>query len=155
MWRTIVLTCLLSCSSALHVAAQAVDTALQPNGSRPHRFFDTANIALTIGETGALLADGYTTQRGLKEIPWGREADPIARPFVNRGWPGQIVGGALVIGAELGVRYLLHRTNHHKLERFVPVGLIVYGTVGAVHNARLLATERVPPDWWTPASSLR
>jgi hypothetical protein len=103
----------------------------------PHRFFDAKNIALTVAESIALTADGIYIQRILTQ--WGgEELDPIARPFVNAGWPGQIAGGALVVGAEVVLRYLLHRSNHHTLERLLPTVLIVYGTVGAVHNARLL-----------------
>jgi hypothetical protein len=104
-----------------------------------HRFFDVKNIALTGVETGALLADGIYTQRALRKYPeFFREADPIARPFVLRGWPGQIAGGALFVGADVGLRYLLHRKNHHQLERLLPFVLTVYGTIGAIHGAREL-----------------
>ena len=104
-----------------------------------HRFFDLPNTALIGLESGALLADGIYTQRGLRDYPeLFREADPIARPFVMSGWPGQIAGGALFVSADVGLRYLLHRNNHHKLERLLPLVLTVYGTVGAVHGAREL-----------------
>jgi hypothetical protein len=105
----------------------------------PHRFFDATNIALTAIETGALIADGITTQNARTKYPeFFREADPIARPFVNNGWPGQIIGGALFIGADIGIRYWLHRTNHHRIERFVPLVLTTYGTVCAIHNVNQL-----------------
>ena len=42
------------------------------------------------------------------------------------------------MAADLGLRYLLHRKKHHRLERLVPLILISYGTVGAIHNAREL-----------------
>ena len=105
----------------------------------PHKFFDRTNVALTVLESGALLADGIYTQRGLRRYPeTSREADPLARPFVSRGWPGQIVGGILAVGADAGLRYWLHRKKRHTLERLVPLILITYGTVGAIHNAREL-----------------
>jgi hypothetical protein len=107
--------------------------------AQPHRFFDGLNLALTAVESGALLADGVYTQKVLRDYPGlGRERDPLARPFVEHGWPGQIVGGLLVVGADVGIRYLLHRHNHHRIERWMPMILTSYGLVGAVHNARLL-----------------
>lgn len=105
----------------------------------PHKFLDRTNIALTVLESGALLADGIYTQRGLRRYPeTSREADPLARPFVSRGWPGQVVGGTLAVGADVSLRYWLHRKKRHRLERLVPLILITYGTVGAIHNAREL-----------------
>jgi hypothetical protein len=99
-----------------------------------HRFFDGPNITLTAVESGALLADGITTRYALDKYPGSREADPLARPFVSRGWPGQTAGGALVVSADLGIRYWLHRKGKHRIERFVPLVLIAYGTLGALHN---------------------
>jgi hypothetical protein len=113
-----------------------------------HPFFDTVNIALTSVEIGALVADGITTQHLRQADPshrFSREADPIARPFVEAGWPGQIAGGALFVTAEVGQRYLLHRKHHHRWERWLPMVLTVYGAVGAIHNAR----------YWNDATLLR
>jgi hypothetical protein len=113
--------------------AQDVPAAAQA----PHRFFDTANIALTAMESAALLADGITTQQARNRYPeFFREADPIARPFVEAGWTGQILGGVLVVSADVGLRYWLHRTNHHRIERLLPMVLTTYGTVCAIHNVR-------------------
>ena len=124
----VVIVCLLLQSPA-PASGQAVHA--------PHRFFDAVNISLTAMETGALLADGYTTQRNLHDFgQLGREADPLARPFVNAGWPGQIAGGALVVSADVGLRYWLHKRGHHKAERLLPLVLTTYGLVGAIHNAR-------------------
>ena len=90
-------------------------------------------------ESGALFADGVYTQRALKNYPeLFREADPIARPFVLRGWSGQIAGGAIFVGADVGLRYLFHQKGHHRLERLLPLVLTVYGTAGAIHGAREL-----------------
>jgi hypothetical protein len=111
-------------------SAQGVPTTV-------HRFFDTLNWSLTATESAALLADGITTQDGIQTYGNG-EADPIARPFVNAGWPGQIAGGALVVTADVGLRYLLHKKGHHRLERLLPLILTVYGAAGAIHNAHEL-----------------
>src|SRR5258708_31886694 len=131
-------------SSSRVVAAQerSVTRSATPH---VHRFFDTTNIVLTGIESGALVADGIYTQRALTTYPdVFHEADPIARPFVSRGWPGQIAGGTIFVTADVGLRYLCHRTEHHRLERWMPLILTVYGTVGAVQGAReIRRVERV------------
>ncbi len=152
VYRVTVVACLVVLSTHL-TFAQGPDTAFATSHlivlqstdppqspARPaHKFFDATNITLTVAESAALMADGVYTRRGLNRYPdWGYEADPLARPFVNAGWPGQIAGGALVVSADVALRYLLHRKGHHTLERLVPLALIVYGTMGAVHNARVL-----------------
>jgi hypothetical protein len=111
-----------------------------------HRFFDAKNIALTGMEAGALLADGFYTQRARQRYPdLFQELDPLARPFVLRGWSGQIVGGTIVVCADVGLRYWMHRKKHHKRERLLPLVLTVYGAVGAIHGAReLRRAERDP-----------
>lgn len=134
--RTVAAVLFWSLSMPWSVAAQdAVPNRLRaPNAA--HRFFDGLNVGLTVMESGALLADGFTTQYALTHVPNSREADPLARPFVSRGWPGQIAGGALVVTADVGIRYWLHRSNHHRIERWMPLILTVYGSGGAIHNWR-------------------
>jgi hypothetical protein len=66
---------------------------------------------------GLIVADGVQTQLMLQTHQFG-EGDPLARPFVNQGWPGQLVASALGYGTVLGLAYILHRTNHHKIERY-------------------------------------
>lgn len=135
--------CLLGVLLASRAHAQE-PTAPEPTVA--HRFFDRMNIALIVTESTALLADGIYTQRALKNYPEiFREADPIARPFVMNGWPGQIAGGALFVSADVGLRYLFHRAAHHRIERLVPMILTIYGTVGAIHGAREL--RRVERDY--------
>lgn len=137
--RAVVVGCVfLSLSSA--AAAQERHVQEPPPLSASHRFFDKTNIVLTGVEGGALLLDGIFTQRALTKYPGlFYEADPIARPFVSRGWPGQIVGGALFVSGDIGLRYWLHRKRHHRIERLLPLVLTVYGTVGAIQGARELA----------------
>jgi hypothetical protein len=111
----------------------------KPEIAPPHRFFDRANVTLTAVEVGVMLADGATTQYGLRNHPGSREANPLARPFVNAGWPGMIAGGAMVVSGEVGLRYLLHRKNHHRWERWIPVFVIADSALGAIHNAIVLS----------------
>ena len=114
--------------------------------AKTHKFFDSLNVSLIVAESGALLADGATTHYLLSHYG-GREADPFARPFVERGWPGMIVGGALFIGAEVGARYLLHKHNHHRTERWLPTFVIGYGATGAIHNSTQIHKANEP---WRP-----
>ena len=99
-----------------------------------HRFFDVTNIALTGMEIGAMLADGATTQYVVHRTGSG-EADPIARWFVDRGWHGQILGGALFVSGELALRYLLHCHDHHQVERLLPFVLTTTAIAGTTNNS--------------------
>ena len=128
------------------VEAQGAPQSREIAPSKTHKFFDSLNVSLIVAESGALLADGVTTQYGLSHYG-GREADPFARPFVEHGWPGMIVGGALFVGAEVGARYLLHKHNHHRMERWLPTFVIGYGATGAIYNATQIHKARKP---WRP-----
>ena len=116
-----------------------------------HRVFDRTNLMLSGIDGAALLADGITTQNRLGQIRTEFrsvngvltpvqarivEVDPVGKLFVNHGWPGMIAGGAATIGCDLGARYLLHRTNHHRLERLVPLMLAASNAFAAIHNVR-------------------
>jgi hypothetical protein len=125
--------------------ATAQETSPSPGAaqSKTHRFFDAINVSLIVAESAALLADGITTQYALDHYG-GSEADPFARPFVNAGWPGMIAGGALFISAEVGARYLLHKHNHHRIERWLPTFVIAYGATGAIHNSMQIHNANRP-----------
>ncbi len=136
---------MLLCAIALLVAspARALDEpqvpsvpaieALEP----PHRFLDNTNALLTGLEAGALIGDAVTTRWGLDRYPGlTQEANPLARPFVERGWPGQIVGGLLFVGGELWGRHTLHKSGHHRLERLLPIALAAMEAVIVIHNVR-------------------
>src|SRR3954469_16709184 len=123
----------------------------RPKPLPTHRFFDrTALLSMGV-ETGALLADGIATQARLGQTitryqningvqtPYQVkivEVDPIGKLFVNHGWPGTIAGGAVTLGADIGVRYWLHKTNHHRLERILPFALAASNALAAFHDTR-------------------
>ncbi len=100
-------------------------------------------MSLIVAESGALLADGVTTQYGLSHYG-GREADPFARPFVEHGWPGMIVGGALFIVRRSGRSFLLRKHNHHRMERWLPTFVIAYGVTGAIYNSTQIHKANEP-----------
>jgi uncharacterized protein DUF5658 len=142
VWRLAASVAVLLCASA-NLRAQDRDAPEQKPLETSHRFFDGLNVGLIVAESGALLADGITTQYGLTHYG-GREADPIARPFVEHGWPGMIAGGALFVSAEVGLRYLLHRKRHHRVERWLPTFVIAYGATGAIYNAAQIHKANQP-----------
>lgn len=133
-------------------APSAVMAAAAEAGVAPaHRFFDRRNLELTAGNLFAQIADGITTQHLLSRSGQMRtvringtvvtmpyfyeEANPVARPFATRGWAGEASYIGMVTGTELGVRYLLHRTGHHKLERIVPLACAAVSGFAASRNA--------------------
>ncbi len=48
------------------------------------------------------------------------ESSSLARPFVSRGWGGQIAFSGIVNGVTVLTSYGLHRMGHHRIERIVP-----------------------------------
>jgi hypothetical protein len=82
-----------------------------------HKFFDRQN-KIAFGTLAGLIAvDSVTTQR-LTNSGRAYEANPIWRPMVRQGWAGQAAASALGYASALGVAYTLHKTGHHKLERW-------------------------------------
>ena len=121
---------LLLCSAALAENMIKPEPPL-PNAPSAHRFW-TIEQKISIGAfAGLVAADAITTQRGLSQGL--REGDPIARPFVNMGAPGQALGSALGFGAGVGTVYFLHRTHHHKAER-ITMRLLLAGEGAMVGN---------------------
>ena len=84
-----------------------------------HRYFDKTNLALHGWNAAAETYDAITTRRGLGGAPI-HELNPFGALFVNHGWAGQAVFSyGFGVGGPLLTSYLLHRTGHHKLERWV------------------------------------
>jgi hypothetical protein len=106
-----------------------------------HRFFDRPNMT-AFGLLGGLVAlDGVHTQLMLRTNRY-TEGDPLARPFVNHGWQGQLAGSALGYGTALSASYMLHRTGHHKIERWATWLFIGAEAANDTHNL-LLSPGRV------------
>jgi len=102
-----------------------------PDAPSPRPFW-TVEKKLDVGIlAGLVAADAITTQRGLNQGL--REVNPIMRPFVTRGAPGEAVGSALGFGVSVGVVYLMHRSHHYKLERLT-MRLMVASEAGVVVN---------------------
>lgn len=84
-----------------------------------HKFFDRGNTIRMGFLAGLVAADGISTQEILNSGGHWREMNPLARPFVNKGAPGQLAASVLGYGFSVGTSYLLHRTGHHKLEKLM------------------------------------
>jgi hypothetical protein len=127
-------------SSALPVdAGQELSNPQKVADVETHKFFDRTNRLLTGAVIGAALADASTTMRNEHRHPeLFREANPLARPFVEKGWPGMSALLVIDIAGELGVSYAFHRTKHHRLERCVPIVLAAIHVSAAIFNTREL-----------------
>jgi len=118
-------------SAAMQAQNFAVSSFALPDAPSQHPFWTVEN-KVNIGLlAGLIAADGITTQRGLNQGL--REVNPLMRPFVTRGAPGEAAGSALGFGAGVGVVYLLHRSHHYKAER-ITMRLMVAGEAGFVAN---------------------
>jgi|CZKF01.1.fsa_nt_gi hypothetical protein len=110
------------------VAGKPFDT----NGGQSHRFFDKTNLLLLGVSLLGQSADDITTQRFHSH--GGAESDPLARPFVNRGWGGEIGLGVIENSAQIFIMYGLHKMGHHRIEKLVPLAdAFIHGYEG-YHN---------------------
>ena len=86
-----------------------------------HPFWDRANTHLLLLNVAAQSLDAYSTQRALRRDNT-REFNPLARPFAERGWKGQVAySHGIGVGGTLAVSYLFHRMGEHKWERITPL----------------------------------
>jgi hypothetical protein len=84
-----------------------------------------------------ILADGVTTR-----VLYQRhhdELDPVAKPFVQAGVPGQIGVSLLGAGAMTGMWFVLHRTHHERAAKWF---LLSVTAVEGYNVARQIAVLR-------------
>lgn len=105
-----------------------------------HKFFDRQNKVAFGALAGLIAVDAVTTQR-LISSGQAHEANPIWRPLVHQGWQGEMAASALGFGAALGVSYTLHKTGHHKLERFANWFTVGVEAGNDAHNLMLDASR--------------
>jgi hypothetical protein len=101
--------------------------------AQPHRFFDRTNILLFSGVAVSRTLD-YTSTRNM--LARGRQEILIPDDVVysTAGFVSLEVAGA---ATSIGISYLLHRTGHHKLERWISIGHIGVTSFGAARNYAL------------------
>ena len=100
---------------------------------KTHRFFDRTNVMLFAGVVAVRALD-YTSTQHFRRL--GNNEVLLTNSIVDNKplFAGvEIAGTALSIGAA----YWLHRTGHHKLERWVSIVHIGVGAFGDAHNYSL------------------
>ena len=103
-----------------------------PDAPSRHRYWDRENKVLFFTHAGVSTADFVVTHQNLSN--GGREMNPLAKPLCESGTPGQVVffGGRVL--STLSVSYALHRTGHHKLERWVTMFMIGDSAYGVSYS---------------------
>ncbi|HUO61737.1 MAG TPA: hypothetical protein VMU24_13800 [Candidatus Acidoferrales bacterium] len=97
-----------------------------------HKFFDRRNLGLLAFAAAGMMADAVTTQHMLAR--GYQEKDPLARPFVNHGWGGQMAVGGILLSADLLAEFGLHKLKAHRIERLLPVVQAGLGAWNAYRN---------------------
>ena len=106
---------------------------------RTHSFFDSRN-RLGFATLGAsLTADALSTQKGLA-YPGFVEMNPIARPFVQTRI-GAAAYNAGSFGLVAGLMYWAHKTEHHKLERILPLAVGGWEGLLSARNYHVIANR--------------
>ena len=100
-----------------------------------HHFIDKTNLALFSADFLVRSLDAESTRRFM---------DAPCRCFVEKdigsiadSGPRMYSYSLGIAGVAVGVAYVLHRTGHHRLERFVPVADALYDSQYVVENYRL------------------
>ena len=120
---------------SLSVAAQNAGSKVElPSAPAPqHRFWDRTNILLFSGVAASRALD-YTSTRHFQAR--GDNEVLIPDDVVNNS-AGFAALEAAGTATSVGISYLLHRTGHHKLERWMSIGHIGVTAVGVGWNYSL------------------
>ncbi len=110
--------------------APAPDT---PSQTPPHAFWDRTNILLFSGVAVFRGLDYASTRNFLAR---GRDEILIPDDIVNNSAAFASLEAAGTL-TSVGLSYLLHRTHHHKLERWLSIGHIGVTGFGVVRNYSL------------------
>jgi hypothetical protein len=85
--------------------------------AQDQKFWTVERFSVTSTLAAEVVYDGWTTQSALKI--GGTEGDPLARPFVKHGIPGQAAASVLGIGAVLSLQYATHRLHHERVANWI------------------------------------
>ena len=99
-------------------------------GNSPHKFWDAENVGLFAGVAVTRALDFTSTQhfreRSHNELLLTNQIVDNKPLFTGIEAAGTV--------ASIGIAYWLHRTGHHRAERWVSIVHIGVGTVGDIHN---------------------
>jgi hypothetical protein len=107
---------------------------------RTHSFFDARNTFGLASLGVSLTADALSTQKGLA-YPGFTEMNPIARPFVQTRL-GAAAYNAGSFGLMAGLMYWAHKTEHHKLERILPLAVGSWEGLLSARNYHVIANRK-------------
>ena len=86
-----------------------------------HRFWDRQNTIIFAAVAATSTADFFVTRHNLQK--GGQELNPVTRMF-GKSDAGLAANFAGETAGVIGLGYFFHKTNHHKLERMVPMANI-------------------------------
>lgn len=123
---TLAVLLLVACSSVFaqgptpdtpSVSVEPVSTPImtQPTFER-HKFLDRQNKLLFIAAAAFDSADFAVTRSNLQN--GGQELNPLVRPF-GRSTAGLAINFAGETASVITLSYFLHKTGHHKMERYI------------------------------------
>jgi hypothetical protein len=131
--RGVILLFVLVTLLTLSASAQQTNSNWVSTGDfQQHKFWDRQNKILFAAHAGLAATDFALTHRNLAN--GGKELNPIARPFTDMGTPGEVAFFAGSTAASLGVTYLLHKTHHHSMERWVARYGVADSAAGVAFN---------------------
>lgn len=102
--------------------------SLPQHTASEHKFWDRENEVLFVAAAALNGADFTITRSNLQN--GGRELNPVVR-FFGRSTAGLAVNFAGETAGVVSLTYFLHKTGHHKLERWVSV-VNISSSAGAV-----------------------
>ncbi len=123
--------------------SSAPGTVKKPDrtAAETHRFWDRENILLFSG-VGAFRALDYASTRNF--MARGREETLLPDDVVNNS-AGFASLEAAATGVSIGLSYLMHRTGHHRLERWVSIVHISVTAFGDARNYALKSGKHTAP----------
>lgn len=91
-----------------------------PDRNLAGKAFSDSGVSRETWVTFAVFGAEVVADGGITRVLYQRhydEIDPVAKPFVHAGVPGQVGASLLGAGAMGGVWWMLHRTHHDRLAR--------------------------------------
>ena len=98
----------------------------------PHKFWDRKNKTLFLVHAGVETTDFAITHHNL--AGGGRETNPLGKSLCESGTAGQAAFFGMRTAGALGISYLFHRTNHHRLERATTMFMISDSAYGVGYS---------------------
>jgi hypothetical protein len=126
-------------SNASHTLPNSADLSRETPAAT-HAFWDRKNAWLFTG-VGVFRALDYTSTRNMRDR--GRQEILLSNWVVDNK-PLFIGIEAAATGLSIGLSYLMHRTNHHKVERLISIGHISGAAFGDVRNYALKSGHHYP-----------